>query len=110
MKNTHGGVLLLITLQASACNFTKSNICSMGVFSSFLNCTIGTKLRKASVCYSIVTRIQILITVACIFCCTMAAQKKSGKKVVLKVSESSIQVFKQKCPDSKVTRYMPANY
>ena len=76
MKNTRGGVLLLITLQASACNFTKSNICSMGVFSSFLNCTIGTKLRKASVCYSIVTRIQILITVACIFCCTSNGRPK----------------------------------
>ena len=25
VKNTHGGVLLLIKLQASACNFTKSN-------------------------------------------------------------------------------------
>ena len=25
VKNTHGGVLLLVKLQASACNFTKSN-------------------------------------------------------------------------------------
>ena len=25
MKNTHGGVLLLIKMQALACNFTKSN-------------------------------------------------------------------------------------
>ena len=25
MKNTHGGVLLLVKLQALACNFTKSN-------------------------------------------------------------------------------------
>ena len=25
VKNTHGGVLILVKLQASACNFTKSN-------------------------------------------------------------------------------------
>ena len=25
MKNTHGGVLILVKLQASACNFTKIN-------------------------------------------------------------------------------------
>ena len=25
MKNTHGGVFLLVNLQAEACNFTKSN-------------------------------------------------------------------------------------
>ena len=25
MKNTHGGVLLLVKMQALACNFTKSN-------------------------------------------------------------------------------------
>ena len=40
MKNTHGGVLLL------ACNFTKSNT-PPWVFFTFLNCTNGTKSRKA---------------------------------------------------------------
>ena len=33
MKNSHEGVLLLVKLQASACNFTKSN--SMGDFYVF---------------------------------------------------------------------------
>ena len=47
VKNTHGEVLLLVKLQASACSFTKSNI-SPWVFSHFLNCTNDTKSRKAS--------------------------------------------------------------
>ena len=47
VRNTHGGVLL--TLAASICNFIKSNI-PQWVFSRFLNCTNGTKLRKASQC------------------------------------------------------------
>ena len=36
----HGGVLLLVKLQVSACIFTKSNTPS-GCFSRFLNCTNG---------------------------------------------------------------------
>ena len=46
-KNIHGGVLLLVKLQAEACTFTKSNT-PPWVFSRFLNCTNGTKSRKAS--------------------------------------------------------------
>ena len=40
VKNTHGGVLLLV-------NFTKSNTPST-VFSRFLNCTNGTKSYETS--------------------------------------------------------------
>ena len=47
LKNTHGGVLLLVKLQTSACNFTKSNA-PPWVFSRFLNCTNSTKSRIAS--------------------------------------------------------------
>ena len=36
MKNTHGGVLLLVQLQAEACNFTKSNTL-LWVFFTFFN-------------------------------------------------------------------------
>ena len=46
-KNTHGRVLLLVKLQAEACNFTKSNT-PPWVFFTFLNCTNGTTGRKAS--------------------------------------------------------------
>ena len=46
MKNTHGGVLLLVKL-LKACNFTKSNT-PPWVFSRFLNCINGTKSRKTS--------------------------------------------------------------
>ena len=42
MRNTHRGVLLLVKLQASKCNFTKSNS-PPWVFFTFLNCTNGTK-------------------------------------------------------------------
>ena len=45
-KNTHGGVLLLVTLLATACNFTKCNS-PPGCF-TFLNCSYGNKSRKAS--------------------------------------------------------------
>ena len=44
---THGGVLLLVRLQASASNFTKS-ITALWVFSLVLDCTNGTKSRNAS--------------------------------------------------------------
>ena len=47
VKSTHGGVLLLIMLQAFACNFTKSNT-PPWVFSRLLSRTNGTKSRKAS--------------------------------------------------------------
>ena len=68
-ENTHGGVVILVKLQASTCNFTKSNtppwvlsrflnctrpITSLKItllhecFSSFLNCTNGTKSHKAT--------------------------------------------------------------
>ena len=47
VKNTHGGVLLLEKLQASASNFTKSNTPSR-VFSRFLNCRNDTKSSRAS--------------------------------------------------------------
>ena len=47
VKNTHEGVLLLVKLQAKACNFTKSNTPSW-VFFTFLNYTNGTKSRNTS--------------------------------------------------------------
>ena len=47
MKRTHGEVLLLVKLQASACNFTKSNT-FLWFFSRFLNFTNAIKSRKAS--------------------------------------------------------------
>ena len=47
MKNTHGGVFFLVKLQAKTCNFTKSNTL-LCVFLRFLNCTDGSKSRKAS--------------------------------------------------------------
>ena len=37
-ENTHGGVLLLVTLQASACNFTKTNTPSWMIFTFFKLC------------------------------------------------------------------------
>ena len=45
VKNTHGGVLLLVNLQASS--LLKVTLL-LGCFSHFLNCTNGTKLRKVS--------------------------------------------------------------
>ena len=47
VKNTHGEVLLLVRLQALACNFTKSAT-PPSVFFRFLNCTNDTKSRNAS--------------------------------------------------------------
>ena len=35
VKNTHGEVLLLVKLQATACNFTESNTPIMSVFQVF---------------------------------------------------------------------------
>ena len=46
-KKIHGWVLLLVKLQAEACNFTKSKLLH-GYFSRFLNCTNGIKSHKAS--------------------------------------------------------------
>ena len=46
VKNTLGGVLLLVKLQASACNFTKTNTSSwVFFFSRFLNSINVTKSR-----------------------------------------------------------------
>ena len=47
VKNIHGGVLLLVKLQATACNFIKSNT-TPWVFTRFLNWTNGTKSRNTS--------------------------------------------------------------
>ena len=47
VQSTHGRVLLLVKLQALACNLTESNLPEW-CFSGFLNFTNGTKLRKAS--------------------------------------------------------------
>ena len=47
VKNTHGGVLFLVKLQASVYNFTRS-LSPPWVFSRYLNCANGTKSRKAS--------------------------------------------------------------
>ena len=50
VKNTHGGVLLLVKMQGSACKFTKSNTLAW-VFCTFLKfvyCANGTKSRKVS--------------------------------------------------------------
>ena len=46
VKNTHGRVLLLVKLQALACNLLKVTFLH-GCFSRFLNCGRGTKLRNA---------------------------------------------------------------
>ena len=47
VKNTHGGVLLLVKLQALTRKFAKVTLFH-GYFSPFLSCTNGTKSRKAS--------------------------------------------------------------
>ena len=46
LKNTHGGVLLIVELQAKEWNFTKVTLLH-GCFSRFLNCTNATKSRNA---------------------------------------------------------------
>ena len=52
-ENTHEGVLLLVTLQVETCNHIKSNTLSC-MFSSFSNCTNGTKSHKESQILNIV--------------------------------------------------------
>ena len=47
VKNTHGGVLLLVKLQAKPATLLKVTLLH-GCFSRFLNCTNGTKSRSAS--------------------------------------------------------------
>ena len=47
MKNTHGGVLLLVKLHVNSSTLLKVTLLQ-GLLSRFLNCTNGTKLRKAS--------------------------------------------------------------
>ena len=46
LKNNHGGVLLLVKLQATSCSFTKSNT-PPWVFFTFCKVHKGTKSRKA---------------------------------------------------------------
>ena len=55
VKNTHGGLLLLVKLPAEACTQrnTPPCICLQGSSSSFLNHTNGTKSRKKSHFYHI---------------------------------------------------------
>ena len=48
VKNTHGGVLMLVKFQASAYNFTKINTPPWVFFMSLI-CTNGTKSRNVSV-------------------------------------------------------------
>ena len=47
-EKQYGGVLLLVNLHTSACNFILKVTLLHGCFSRFLNYTNGTKLRKAS--------------------------------------------------------------
>ena len=47
IKNTHGGVLILVKLQAKPATLRKLTLLH-GCFSRFLNCTNGTKSRNAS--------------------------------------------------------------
>ena len=53
VKNTHGGVLLLVKLQALVCSFTKSST-PPWVFFTFFNCTNDTKSHNASQCRKII--------------------------------------------------------
>ena len=46
VKNTHGGVLLLVKLQAKACNFTKSSTPPWVFFTFFLNCANGYQIAQ----------------------------------------------------------------
>ena len=48
MKITHGEELLLVKLQALACNFTKSNSAPWVFLNCFLNCINGTKSSNTS--------------------------------------------------------------
>ena len=57
-ENTHGGVLLLVKLQAKAWNFTKVTLLH-GCFSQFLNCTNSTKSRKASQIINKITKTRV---------------------------------------------------
>ena len=47
VKNTHGGVLLLVSFKLLACNFAKSNTPPWG-FLLFVNCVNDTKSRNTS--------------------------------------------------------------
>ena len=54
VKNTHGGVFLLVKLEAEAYNFTtKSNTPPWVFFTFFLHCTNGIKSRKAYISASL---------------------------------------------------------
>ena len=59
VKNTHGGVLLLVKLQAKVYNFNKINT-PPWVFSRFFNCIDDTKLHKASQVIFVPSKIKIV--------------------------------------------------
>ena len=52
VKNTQGGVILLVKLEAQPATLLKVTLFD-GYFSRFLNCTNGTKSRKTSHIYNI---------------------------------------------------------
>ena len=70
VKNTHGGVLLLVNLQDEACNLLKLTLLH-GCFPRFLNCNNCTKLGKASYVYSDIEPFSPS------FNCTRATRKKT---------------------------------
>ena len=68
MKNTHGGELLLVKLQAESWNFTKNNL--HWCFSCFLNCTNSAKSRKTShlfcqKCYTLWSQKYKMVPILC---------------------------------------------
>ena len=85
VKNTHGGVLILVKLHAKACNFTKINT-STWVFARFLNCTNSTKSRNAphnSIANFLIHESKYsLITAAVVWRCSV-------EKVLLEISRNS---------------------
>ena len=64
VKNTHGRILILVKLQAKACNFTKINT-PPWVFFMFLNCTNSTKSRNKSQIRSLYWNPQFLKFMCC---------------------------------------------
>ena len=85
VKNTHGGMLVLVKLQPEACNFTQSKLLH-GCFSRFFNCRNGTKLRKASrikqngLCYLIFYSFpfSVFVVLCRIYCRTQESAKAIG--------------------------------
>ena len=76
MKNTHGGVLILVTLQAKACNFTKINTISWVFFTFF-------KLYKW---YQIAQRITLLLSINLIYAL-------EGDYIGLKLQIGNLKVY-----------------